>query len=300
MAKKILPAYRVLLYYKYVSINNPHQYIEYHLKFCKSLNLKGRIIVAPEGINGTVCGTYDQTEAYINAMRMDPRFEDMEFKIDNEDHNAFKKMFVRYKDELVTLKYEDDINPNEITGVHLSPEKFLEMMKRDDVVVVDARNEYEYELGHFKNAIKPEGIDNFKQFPDFVRKNLSKYKDKKILAYCTGGIRCEKFTGVLLKEGFKDVYQLHGGIVSYGKNPKTLGEDFEGKCYVFDERISVEVNKVNPVVVAKCHHCGKPNERYVNCSNEKCHMHFILCEECDDKFNGACSQECMKVLQEAM
>lgn len=299
MAKKILPAFRVLLYYKYVKISNPQIYIEHHLKFCKHLGLKGRIIIAPEGINGTVCGTYDETEAYINAMKMDTRFETMEFKIDEEKENVFKKMFVRYKDELVTLKFEDDIDPNEITGIHLKPKEFLKMMENDkDVIVVDARNEYEYDIGHFKNAIKPNGIDNFKQFPDFIRKNLSSYKDKKILAYCTGGIRCEKFTGVLLKQGFKNVYQLDGGIVSYGKNKKTLGKNFDGKCYVFDERISVSVNSTNPEIVGKCHHCETLNENYINCSNHKCHMHFMICYDCNEKFDGACSEKCQKIVNE--
>jgi UPF0176 protein len=299
MAKKILPPYRVLLYYKYVKIDNPEKFTELHLRFCKAAGLKGRIIVASEGINGTVSGTYEQTEAYIYAMRQDPRFENMDFKIDNVQENAFKKMFVRHRSELVTLNIEDDIDPNEITGKHISPKEFLRNIEEEEVLIVDARNDYEYDLGHFKNAIRPEGIKNFKQFPQWIKDNLSEYKDKKILAYCTGGIRCEKFTGLLLKEGFKDVSQLEGGIVSYSKDKTALGKHFEGKCYVFDERISIPVNQVEEYVpVGKCYHCGNPTDIYHNCANKDCNVQILFCEECDKKWERTCSEECKSIVKE--
>lgn len=284
--------YRVLLYYKYVQIKDFEKYAQLHLKFCKALGVKGRILIAEEGINGTLSGTPEQCEAYIYSMRMDPRFSNMDFKIDKASGHAFKKLYVRPKKEIVTLNSECEINPNETTGKFLTPKQFLEAMKEKDTVIIDARNDYEYELGHFKNAIGT-GKRNFKEFPEWAKNNAGKFKDKKILTYCTGGIRCEKFTGLLLKEGFQNVYQLKGGIVNYSRHPETRGSMFDGKCYVFDERISVDVNFAEGyTLIGKCFHCRKPHDRYVNCAHLSCHFQFICCEECEIKYKRSCSKVC--------
>jgi len=284
--------YRVLLYYKYVHIENPEEFAAEHLKFCKELGLKGRIIVAEEGLNGTVSGTIEQTDIYMETVRKDPRFADLWFKIDEADGHTFKKMFVRAKKEIVTWRFEEDVNPNELTGKYLSPKEFYEQLQSEDVIVIDGRNDYEYELGHFRGAIKPE-VESSREFPEWIRKNLSQYKDKKVLTYCTGGIRCEKLTGFLLKEGFKDVSQLHGGIVTYSKDPEVKGKLFDGKMYVFDERISVRVNNTDEdVVISNCYYCGKPEDRYVNCANPECNRQHFCCHECEEKFLRSCSDEC--------
>lgn len=287
--------YRILLYYKYVHIDDPVEFAEQHLKFCKELGLKGRILVAEEGINGTVSGTVEQTETYMKEMHKDPRFADLWFKIDEADEHAFKKIFVRPRKELVTWRLEEQVDPNRITGKHLTPKEFYEAMQDEDVIIIDGRNDYEYDLGHFRGAIRP-GVTATREFPEWIRENLSQYKDKKILTYCTGGIRCEVLSGFLLKEGFQDVAQLHGGIVTYGKDPEVKGQMFDGKLYVFDERISVPVNQVEEVVVGKCHHCGAPAEKYINCANDRCHLHHIVCPECEEKFQGYCSEECISEL----
>jgi UPF0176 protein len=283
--------YRILLYYKYVTIEDPEGFAQEHRELCQSLGLKGRILVAPEGINGTVSGTVDQTNAYMRHMHEHPLFHDLVFKIDDSDDHAFQKMFVRPKKELVTFRLQDDVNPNELTGKHLKPKQFYEMLQRDDVVVLDGRNDYEFDIGHFRGAIRPE-VESFREFPDWIRQNMDQYKDKPILTYCTGGIRCEKLSGFLLQEGFKQVYQLDGGIATYGKDPEVQGKLFDGKMYVFDERISVPVNQVEPVVVGKCHHCGKPEDRYINCANDFCHKQHIVCSDCYEKHNQFCSNEC--------
>lgn len=284
--------YRVLLYYKYVFINDYENYAKLHLKFCKSLGIKGRILIAKEGINGTLSGTADQTDAYISAMRMDERFKDMDFKIDKVNEHAFKKLYVRPKKEIVTLDLDYEIDPNKVTGKYLKPPEFLEEMQNENTVIIDARNDYEYDLGHFKNAIRPD-VRTFKQFPEWVKKNAHLYKDKNVLTYCTGGIRCEKFSALLINEGFKNVSQLKGGIIGYSKNEETRGSMFEGKCYVFDERISVEVNFAEGyTLIGKCYHCGKPHDRYVNCAHLSCHFQFICCEECEVKYKRSCSKEC--------
>lgn len=284
-------SYQVLLYYQYVHIENPEGFAAEHLRFCNEVGLKGRILVANEGINGTVSGTVEQTEQYMQAMKQDPRFADMVFKIDESTHHAFKKMHVRPRKELVTLRLEDDINPLEITGNYLEPKEFYEKMQEEDTVVIDARNDYEYDLGHFRGAVKPE-INSFRELPDWIRNNKEILEGKKILTYCTGGIRCEKFSGWLKQEGFEDVSQLHGGIVTYGKDPEAKGQLWDGQCYVFDNRISVPVNQVEHVVVGKDHFSGEPCERYVNCANPECNKKILSSEENEHFYLRGCSHEC--------
>ncbi|WP_018662195.1 rhodanese-related sulfurtransferase [Heyndrickxia acidiproducens] len=283
--------YRVLLYYKYVEIENPEEFAAEHLKFCKETGLKGRILVAKEGINGTVSGTVAQTEKYKEMMHNDPRFASMVFKEDEAEGHAFKKMHVRPRKELVTLRLERDINPNEKTGKYLSPKAFYEALRDEDTLVLDARNDYEYDLGHFRGAVRPD-IKTFRELPEWVREHKNELKGKKIVTYCTGGIRCEKFSGWLLEEGFEDVAQLHGGIVTYGKDPQTQGELWDGKLYVFDQRIAVPVNHKEHVIVGRDYFTGEPCERYVNCANPECNKQFLCSEENEHKYMRSCSHEC--------
>lgn len=285
--------YRVLLYYKYVPIEEPEHFVQQHLHFCKEIGLKGRIIVAREGINGTVSGTVAQTDTYMKAMHADERFKDMVFKIDEAEGHAFKKIKVKLKRELVNFQLEKDVDPNKLSGKRLSPKAFYEHLQRDDVIVIDGRNDYEYDIGHFRGAIRPE-VRTFREFPKWVRNNLSQYKDKKVIMYCTGGIRCEKLSGFFLQEGFKDVAQLDGGIVTYGKDPEVQGELFDGKCYVFDERIAVRINQKEDKIVGKCYHCGRPEDRYVNCANPECHLQHICCMTCEVMHKRSCSDACRK------
>lgn len=283
--------YRVLLYYKYVPIDNTETFKEEHRTLCEQLGLRGRIIVAAEGINGTVSGTKAQTDAYVKALHADPRFADMPFKIDEATEHAFPKLKVKVKREIVNLNLSDDIDPNILSGKRLSPEQFYEALQDDDCIVIDGRNDYEYDIGHFRGAIRPD-VKTFREFPDWIRENLQPYKHKKVLTYCTGGIRCEKLSGLLLREGFTDVSQLDGGIVTYGKHPEVQGKRYDGKCYVFDKRISVPVNQTEDVVVGKCYHCGKPEDRYVNCANPECHLQHICCDACERKYRRSCSDAC--------
>ncbi|SES97659.1 UPF0176 protein [Oceanobacillus limi] len=285
--------YRVLLYYHYTDIEDPETFATEHLKFCKDIELKGRILVAKEGINGTVSGTVENTNKYMEAMRNDPHFDGIIFKVDEHDGHAFKKMHVRPRKELVTLRLdeEEDVSPQELTGEKLSPKEWYEEMQREDTVVIDTRNDYEYELGHFRGAINPD-IKTFRDLPDWVRENKHLIEGKKVLMYCTGGIRCEKFTGWMIKEGFEDVAQLHGGIVTYGKDPEVQGELWDGQCYVFDERISVPVNQKEHVVVGKDYFDGKACERFVNCANPECNKQILCSEENEHKYMRGCTHEC--------
>ena len=280
--------YSVLLYYHYTRIPNPESFREKHHLFCLDLNLKGRIIVAPEGLNGTVSGNEEDCIKYMQHLEADPLFEGIEFKIDQSDVHAFQKMHVRVKDEIVNSSLQH-IDPRQKTGEHLEPAQFKQMKDDDDVVVLDVRSNYEHSLGKFDNAVTLD-IDNFRDFPEQVDELKEKYWDKKILTYCTGGIKCEKASAFLLEQGFENVYQLHGGIIKYGM--EVGGEDFEGKCYVFDNRIAVDVNTVNPKVISRCYVCDEPSDRMVNCANPVCNRHVPICEKCGWELEGGCSDEC--------
>lgn len=283
--------YRVLLYYQYVPIEDGETFAQKHLADCKELGLKGRILVADEGINGTVSGTIEQTNAYMELMKNDPRFSTIIFKIDEAEQNAFKKMHVRYRPELVNLSLEDDVNPLELTGAYLDPKEFREAMLDENTVVIDARNDYEFDLGHFRGAIRPE-IRSFRELPQWIRDNKEQFMEKRVLTYCTGGIRCEKFSGWLVREGFKDVGQLHGGIATYGKDPEVQGDLWDGQMYVFDSRIAVPINQKEHVIVGRDWFDGSPCERYINCGNPECNRQMLASEENEAKYLGACSHEC--------
>lgn len=283
--------YRVLLYYQYVPIEDGETFAQKHLADCKELGLKGRILVADEGINGTVSGTIEQTNAYMELMKNDPRFSTTIFKIDEAEQNAFKKMHVRYRPELVNLSLEDDVNPLELTGAYLDPKEFREAMLDENTVVIDARNDYEFDLGHFRGAIRPE-IRSFRELPQWIRDNKEQFMEKRVLTYCTGGIRCEKFSGWLVREGFKDVGQLHGGIATYGKDPEVQGDLWDGQMYVFDSRIAVPINQKEHVIVGRDWFDGSPCERYINCGNPECNRQMLASVENEAKYLGACSHEC--------
>ncbi len=286
-----MQAYRVLLYYHYVHIEDPETERLNHLEFCKSLGLLGRVFISSEGINGTVSGTIEQTNHYMNYLESSPLFKGIVFKIDESDHHVFKKMHVRVKNELVNFRLEDDINPLELTGRYVEPEEFFLALHDPNTVVIDARNTYEYDLGHFRGAIKPE-IQYFRELPDWIREHKHLLEGKKILTYCTGGVRCEKFSGWLKREGFNDVGQLHGGIVTYGKDPIAQGQLWDGHCYVFDQRISVPINRLEHVIVGKDYFTGEPCERYINCANPECNKQILCSEENEQKYLGSCSDAC--------
>ncbi|MEZ2458074.1 rhodanese-related sulfurtransferase [Salinicoccus roseus] len=285
--------YQVLLYYYYTDIEDPEGFSSEHLELCKSMNLKGRILVANEGINGTVSGTVEDTEKYMEYMKNHPLFEGIVFKIDPSEGHTFKKMHVRPRPELVNLSLEDDINPREMTGEYLEPKDFYAQMQDENTIVLDARNTYEYDVGHFRGAIRPD-VETFRELPEWVRENRDMLEGKRILTYCTGGIRCEKFSGWLKREGFEDVGQLHGGIATYGKDPEVKGQNWDGMMYVFDERLTVPVNQVEHNVVGRDHFDGTPCERYINCANPECNDQILASEENEAKHLGGCSLECTK------
>lgn len=279
--------YLILLYYCYTKIVDPEAFRVQHHLYCIENNLLGRIIIAEEGINGTISGLKTDCEKYMSHLHADQRFAHTEFKVETSPTHGFQKLNIRVKDEIVHSGLRH-IDPNKKTGKYIEPHEFKKVKNDEDVIVVDVRSNYEHNVGRFKNAISFD-IDNFRDFPDKVAE-LEQYKDKKVITYCTGGIKCEKASAYLLEKGFANVYQLHGGIIKYGIEEG--GEDFEGKCYVFDNRIVADVNKVNPTIVSSCHICGDHSDRMVNCANPECNKHVPICETCAEAMEGACSEKC--------
>lgn len=269
-------------------MTNPEEFRQSHLKECEKLGLKGRILVAEEGINGSVAGTKEKTEKYKKMLRKDKRFKDIEFKEDIGILIPFKKMVIKVKKEIVTFKQKVDLKK---TGKHLTPKEFLDLYKKkEDVIILDARNNYESKVGKFRNAITPD-IRKFSDFPKVV-KQLKGKKNKKIVMYCTGGIRCEKASAYMKEKGFKDVSQLHGGILSFGKKfPDTV---WEGSCFVFDKRLISKVNS-DDKPISKCDLCGITCDLCRNCSNPTCDKMIVACPQCRIKLMGCCSPKCMLI-----
>jgi UPF0176 protein len=281
--------YHILLYYCYTTLADPEAFREQHHRYCLELGLRGRIIVAPEGLNGTLSGLKEACDKYMAALKADPRFSHIQFKVEVHDQHAFQKLHVRVKSEIVHADLPH-INPNQKTGQYISPLELVQWKDQEDVILLDVRSNYEHHVGKFKDAITLD-INHFREFPSQVDK-LTDYKHKKVVTYCTGGIKCEKASAYLLEQGFQNVYQLHGGIIQYGL--ETDGADFEGKCYVFDNRLTTDINKTNPTIIARCYVCNTACERMVNCANPLCNLHVSLCEPCAGMLEGACSEACQQ------
>ncbi|MCB1232073.1 MAG: rhodanese-related sulfurtransferase [Verrucomicrobiae bacterium] len=286
--------FEVLLYYHYFRLADPEAYFRVHHDLCERLALRGRILIGHEGLNGTVSGPIEATTTYRRILHADPRTRSMAFKIDPSDDHVFPKLSIKLRPEIVTLGLspEEDIDPNELTGQRLEPAQWAEAMHDPNAVIIDGRNRYESELGHFRGAICPD-IENFRDFPQWLREHADDLRGKKVLTYCTGGIRCEKLSGFLRREGFDDVYQLHGGIIRYGHDPEVRGRDFDGLCYVFDQRVAVEVNHTETRrIVSRCRHCDEPSARYRNCAWAPCNDQVFLCESCEESFGRFCGEAC--------
>lgn len=230
--------YVIASFYKFVPLHDYEDLKVPLLAVMKEHNLMGTLILAHEGINGSFAGKPDEVVFLYEYLRIDPRFSDLYFKETYHDLMPFEKAKVKFRKEIVTLGIPD-IDPLQVTGERVTPEEWNTLINDPDVILVDTRNDYEFELGTFQNAINP-NTENFRDFPDFVTNNLLDKKDKKIAMFCTGGIRCEKSTSYLKTLGFQDVYQLEGGILNYIDSIPDADSLWKGSCFVFDERISIE------------------------------------------------------------
>lgn len=280
--------YRILLFYKYIDFPEPAKFVDEHLQFCKANDILGRVWISHEGINATVSGTTGNIEKYKTEIKNYQQFSDTWFKEDEHNGHAFNKIHVRLKKEIVNASFgEVDLSK---TARRLKPEelnKFYESGK--DFIIIDARNNYESVIGKFKNAVVPE-METFRDWIKVVEE-LEHHKDKTIVTYCTGGIRCEKASAYLVQKGFKDVYQMDGGIWNYIKQYQD--KYWEGSVFVFDERRIVTPNTMEEIKhIGGCYYCGKPASYYINCHNQDCDKLLLTCDECKTANDYCCSDEC--------
>jgi len=261
-----MPTYEVLLFYKFVNLKDPQVVTFWQKELCTNLGLKGRILVAEEGINGTVEGTTEAIKKYIQHTKMYPPFADINFKKSLGTGTAFNKLSVRFRDEIVTLGLpkEERWDCSKLTGKFLTAEELHDWIhnQKKEFYILDLRNSYEHQSGYFVGSVLP-NLSHFRDLPKLLP-TLGFLKDKTVVTVCTGGIRCEKATGLLIKYGFQDVWQLKDGIVTYME--KYPNEDFVGKLYVFDNRYLLGFNTADSKhqVVGRCLITGKPCENYVN------------------------------------
>ncbi len=282
--------HQVILFYKYINVQDPEALMESQKSLCRGLNLRGRMIIAKEGVNGTFEGTPENIEKYCEVLRSDPRFSDMHIKKSEGIGATFPKLSIKVRDEIVSAHFEKDINPGVTTGKYITPEGLHALIHSGrEFYMVDMRNDFEQEVGHFEGSVLP-GMRNFRDLPKVLPKLLH-LKGKTVVTVCTGGVRCEKASGFLVDNGFEDVYQLFGGIHSYME--KYPNEDFKGSLYVFDQRIVMGFNREAREIVGKCGACGAKSENYINCSNDICHKHFIMCEGCIKKGVLTCPDGCI-------
>jgi UPF0176 protein len=288
---------KILLYYKYVSLPDPEALRLAQKELCQRLNLKGRILLADEGINGTVAGSPDDVDAYVTETKQVPGLEDLEWKVSWAEEQVFPKLRVVVRDEIVTLGVKKTGQDVAIANKadYIQPQELRELYESGtDFTIIDARNAYEARIGKFAGAVVPP-IENFRDFPEYVQNELAELKDQPIVTYCTGGVRCEKASAFLREQGFTNVRQLHGGIHEYGE--QAGGKFFEGEMFVFDKRLHIAVNTENPSVIAQCEYCATPLTRYVDCVGPACDGLFICCEDCQVKHLSACCEECEQRLR---
>ena len=254
--------------YKFVNIEDTETFRKELFEECNKLAIRGTFIVAAEGINGTVAGTGENIESVLKFLKNDKRFADIECKYSYDEKIPFYRMKVKIKDELIPIGV-DGVDPRELVGTYISPDEWNKLIEDPDVLLIDVRNQYEIEVGSFQGALNPE-TDNFRYFPDFVQKNLDPDENRKVAMFCTGGIRCEKASSYMLSKGFKEVFHLKGGILKYLEDVPKEKSLWNGECFVFDNRTSVDHDLQNGIYDL-CHNCRYPvspeemdSEHFVN------------------------------------
>lgn len=285
-----------LSFYTYAHIYDPEQFRNELFIRWSELDVLGRIYVAYEGINAQLSLPASNLLAFKEFIDTYPFMRNIRLNIAVEhDNKSFLKLKIKVKDKIVADGLDDDsFNPTDI-GIHLKAKEFNAMIDDPDTIVIDMRNHYESEIGHFVGAITPD-VTTFRESLPIIHDELEEHKeDKKLLMYCTGGIRCEKASAYFKHRGFKNVYQLEGGIIEYTRQVKAEGLEskFIGKNFVFDNRLG---ERITDHIIAKCHQCGNPCDTHTNCKNDACHLLFIQCEECAKKMKGCCCEACKDVV----
>lgn len=285
---------KTISFYRYYHIADPADFRNQLYALFENLGVLGRIYVATEGINAQISVPEENLEKFRIALYSIPFLTGVRLNIAiQDDGKSFFKLKILVRKKIVADGLDDHTFDVTKKGTHVNAAEFNQLAENPDTVIVDMRNHYESEVGHFKNAICPD-VDTFREELQVVEKLLDDQKDKNILMYCTGGIRCEKASAWMKHRGFKNVFQLDGGIIEYTRQVKEKGLEnkFVGKNFVFDERLG---ERITEDIISVCHQCGKPCDDHTNCKNDGCHLLFIQCDECREKFNNCCSEDCKEI-----
>jgi UPF0176 protein len=285
-----------LSFYAYAQIQNPTKFRNELFLAWNPLDVLGRIYVAHEGINAQLSLPADCFYDFKKSIEVYDFMQNLRMNIAVEqDDFSFLKLTIKVRDKIVADGVTDETFDASNIGIHLKAKEFNDLLEDPNAIVVDMRNHYESEIGHFKNAIKPD-VDTFRESLPIIEEQLAEHKqDKKLLMYCTGGIRCEKASAYFKHKGFENVYQLEGGIIEYTRQVKAEGLEskFIGKNFVFDHRLG---ERITEDIVSNCHQCGTPCDVHTNCANEGCHLLFIQCENCSNAMQGCCSTDCVGII----
>lgn len=284
-----------LSFYRYVIINDVNYFRDQLYIKLDEMNCLGRIYVAREGINAQMSVPRHNMEAFLKMLEENEFLNKMPIKYAVEDDGkSFYKLIVRQKNRILADGLDDNSYDVTNVGKHLTALEFHELASKKETLVIDMRNRYESEIGHFENAVCPEA-DTFRDEIQMVTEEFKDQKDRKVLLYCTGGIRCEKASAYLIHMGFKDVNQLHGGVIEYARQIQKakLKSRYIGKNFVFDNRMCESIDNQ---IVSKCHQCGETADTHINCANNACHLLFIQCKSCGEKHNDCCSDECKEFI----
>ncbi len=289
---QIDPVKRVTLsFYKYAHLADPQAFRDELYQWWDALGVLGRTYMAQEGINAQISVPETNFESFKTLMNSYEMFRGMRLNVAVEaEGKSFFALTIKVKDKIVADGLSDPSFDPSKTGVHLNAAAWNKASEEPGVIIVDMRNHYESEVGHFENALRPDATTFREELP-MVAEMLAEQRDKKILMYCTGGIRCEKASAFMKHNGFENVFQLEGGIIEYDRQVRAKGLEnkFLGKNFVFDERLG---ERISPDVLAQCHQCGQPADTHTNCANTYCHILFIQCAECREKYTGCCSEKC--------
>lgn len=277
-----------ITFYKYVRLSSLSHWQMMLKHFCILNDLKGTIMLSKEGINGAISGKPKDVISLKRYFKKTSEFSDMTYRVTKTAEHPFNKMKVRIKNEIVALKHPTRLKNK---ANYVTPKELNKLIENKEVIMFDTRNNYETRIGKFENAIDP-NIESFRELPNVIPR-YRKLKDKKIVMYCTGGVRCEKASALFREKGFKNVFQLRGGIINYiNKSPDKY---FEGACFVFDDRLMIPSGK-KPGAMVKCSFCGKKATVYQNCKNKKCDELFLACNKCCERMNACCSAKCKKFI----
>ena len=282
-------------FYKYFDVQNPTEFRDFLYKNLRELNVFGRVYVAKEGINAQVSVTDNNFEAFKTFLYSIEALEGLRLNIAvDDDGKSFWVLRIKVREKIVADGIKDPSFNMAQKGKYVDAEKMNELLNDRDTIVIDMRNHYEFEVGHFVKALEVPS-DTFRDQLPMAADMMKGKEEKNIIMYCTGGIRCEKASAYLLHQGFKNVFHLEGGIINYAQQVKEKGLEskFIGKNFVFDERLG---ERITEDVIAKCHQCGKPCDVHTNCKNDGCHLLFIQCDDCKEKFDGCCSIECKETI----